>query len=131
MKAIAHTLSKTLLIATALGIASFHAQAQDYRFTYSKLYSQAKYNNDPQFDLVKVGYFFVDANTKQRCKIVKAWMENEDHYEAFTIPASQELPLPIDTNLKSANPLVYVDLEQDMRCDFSMVVMMKAPYQDK
>ena len=29
-------------------------------------------------------------------------MEKEEHYEEFVIPASQELPLPVDKNLKSA-----------------------------
>lgn len=73
--------------------------------------------------------FFVDAKTKQICMIEKAWMEKEEHYEEFVIPASQELPLPVDKNLKSANPLVFVDTPKDTRCDYSLVVMTKEPLQ--
>ena len=35
---------------------------------------------------------------------------------------------PLDNNLKSANPLVFVHTPMDMRCDFSMVVMTKEPF---
>ncbi|OXE31082.1 hypothetical protein CA163_19955, partial [Vibrio parahaemolyticus] len=40
-----------------------------------------------------------------------------------------ELPLPIDKNLKSANPLVFVHTPKDSRCDYSLVVMTKEPLQ--
>lgn len=56
-------------------------------------------------------------------------MEKEEHYEEFVIPASKELPLPIDKNLKSANPLVFVQTPIDTRCDYSLVVMTKEPLQ--
>jgi hypothetical protein len=104
-------------------------QAQEYMFTYSKLYTQLKNNNKEGHDDVKVGVFFVNADTKQLCNIEKAWMEKEEHYEEFVIPASKELPLPIDKNLKSANPLVFVQTPIDTRCDYSLVVMTKEPLQ--
>ncbi|MGL1077911.1 DUF2987 domain-containing protein [Vibrio parahaemolyticus] len=103
--------------------------AQEYMFTYSKLYTQLKNNTKEGHDDVKVGVFFVDARTKQLCAIEKAWMEKEEHYEEFVIPASKELPLPIDKNLKSANPLVFVHTPKDSRCDYSLVVMTKEPLQ--
>ncbi|EQM02284.1 hypothetical protein D019_3732 [Vibrio parahaemolyticus VP2007-095] len=103
--------------------------AQEYMFTYSKLYTQLKNNTKEGHDDVKVGVFFVDARTKQLCTIEKAWMEKEEHYEEFVIPASKELLLPIDKNLKSANPLVFVHTPKDSRCDYSLVVMTKEPLQ--
>ncbi|MBR9875854.1 MAG: DUF2987 domain-containing protein [Vibrionaceae bacterium] len=122
-------LSLSLLGTAALMLAAPATQAQEYMFTYSKLYTQLKNNNKEGHDDVKVGVFFVNADTKQLCDIEKAWMEKEEHYEEFVIPASKELPLPIDKNLKSANPLVFVQTPIDTRCDYSLVVMTKEPLQ--
>ncbi len=122
-------LSLSLLGTAALMLAAPATQAQEYMFTYSKLYTQLKNNNKEGHDDVKVGVFFVNADTKQLCNIEKAWMEKEEHYEEFVIPASKELPLPIDKNLKSANPLVFVQTPIDTRCDYSLVVMTKQPLQ--
>ncbi|ANQ21627.1 hypothetical protein BA893_08085 [Vibrio natriegens] len=122
-------LSLSLLGTAALMLAAPATQAQEYMFTYSKLYTQLKNNNKEGHDDVKVGVFFVNADTKQLCNIEKAWMEKEEHYEEFVIPASKELPLPIDKNLKSANPLVFVQTPIDTRCDYSLVVMTKEPLQ--
>ncbi|HCH0928033.1 TPA: DUF2987 domain-containing protein [Vibrio parahaemolyticus] len=118
-----------ILGSAALLLSSPITHAQEYMFTYSKLYTQLKNNTKEGHDDVKVGVFFVDARTKQLCAIEKAWMEKEEHYEEFVIPASKELPLPIDKNLKSANPLVFVHTPKDSRCDFSLVVMTKEPLQ--
>ncbi|MCX8933820.1 DUF2987 domain-containing protein [Vibrio parahaemolyticus] len=118
-----------ILGSAALLLSSPITHAQEYMFTYSKLYTQLKNNTKEGHDDVKVGVFFVDARTKQLCAIEKAWMEKEEHYEEFVIPASKELPLPIDNNLKSANPLVFVHTPKDSRCDYSLVVMTKEPLQ--
>ncbi|HHE0547888.1 TPA: DUF2987 domain-containing protein [Vibrio parahaemolyticus] len=118
-----------ILGSAALLLSSPITHAQEYMFTYSKLYTQLKNNTKEGHDDVKVGVFFVDARTKQLCAIEKAWMEKEEHYEEFVIPASKELPLPIDKNLKSANPLVFVHTPKDSRCDYSLVVMTKEPLQ--
>ncbi|MDF4604068.1 DUF2987 domain-containing protein, partial [Vibrio parahaemolyticus] len=118
-----------ILGSAALLLSSPITYAQEYMFTYSKLYTQLKNNTKEGHDDVKVGVFFVDARTKQLCTIEKAWMEKEEHYEEFVIPASKELPLPIDKNLKSANPLVFVHTPKDSRCDYSLVVMTKEPLQ--
>ncbi|EHH2481043.1 DUF2987 domain-containing protein [Vibrio parahaemolyticus] len=118
-----------ILGSAALLLSSPITHAQEYMFTYSKLYTQLKNNTKEGHDDVKVGVFFVDARTKQLCAIEKAWMEKEKHYEEFVIPASKELPLPIDKNLKSANPLVFVHTPKDSRCDYSLVVMTKEPLQ--
>ncbi|MDX8424819.1 DUF2987 domain-containing protein [Vibrio parahaemolyticus] len=118
-----------ILGSAALLLSSPITHAQEYMFTYSKLYTQLKNNTKEGHDDVKVGVFFVAARTKQLCAIEKAWMEKEEHYEEFVIPASKELPLPIDKNLKSANPLVFVHTPKDSRCDYSLVVMTKEPLQ--
>ncbi|EJR0681394.1 TPA: DUF2987 domain-containing protein [Vibrio parahaemolyticus] len=118
-----------ILGSAALLLSSPITHAQEYMFTYSKLYTQLKNNTKEGHDDVKVGVFFVDARTKQLCAIEKAWMEKEEHYEEFVIPPSKELPLPIDKNLKSANPLVFVHTPKDSRCDYSLVVMTKEPLQ--
>ncbi|EHR6782537.1 DUF2987 domain-containing protein [Vibrio parahaemolyticus] len=118
-----------ILGSAALLLSSPITHAQEYMFTYSKLYTQLKNNTKEGHDDVNVGVFFVDARTKQLCTIEKAWMEKEEHYEEFVIPASKELPLPIDKNLKSANPLVFVHTPKDSRCDYSLVVMTKEPLQ--
>ncbi|BDU37205.1 DUF2987 domain-containing protein [Vibrio nigripulchritudo] len=115
-----------LALTVSLGLA-LPIQAQEYMFTYSKLYTQMKNNAKEGHDDVKVGLFFIDADTKKLCKLEKAWMEKEEHYEEFDT-SSFELKVPVDKNLKSANPLVFVRTEKDKRCDFSMVVMAKEQF---
>ncbi|WP_099612427.1 DUF2987 domain-containing protein [Vibrio fujianensis] len=118
----------TTLLLTCLSLgASLPAQAQEYMFTYSKLFSQLKHNTKEQYSDVKVGIFFVNAENKQLCPIEKAWMEKEAHYELLSSNKSYELLLPLDNHLRQANPLVFVDTPNDMRCDFSVVVLSKQP----
>ncbi|NLS12578.1 DUF2987 domain-containing protein [Vibrio sp. SM6] len=100
-------------------------------FTYSKLYGQLKQNRDYQDSDVKLGLFFIDTQTGSTCRINKAWMEKEAHYEELIIPSSQELPLPIDANLRSANPLVFIQLPSSPTCSYSFVVMRKSPWVEK
>lgn len=103
------------------------ALAQQYRFNYSKLYTQMKNNLEEGHPDVKVAFFFQEHQSSTICRIDKAWMEKDKHYEALAIPPSQELIVPLDDNLRQVGPLVYVDVEQGKVCDFSMVVMTKAP----
>lgn len=102
-------------------------KAEQYRFTYSKLYYQLKVNQKEGHEDVRMALFFNDSQTGKACQITKAWMEKEEHYEEFTIPTNQELPLPIDDNLKSANPLVYIQTEEGKQCDISMEVLANNP----
>lgn len=102
-------------------------KAEQYRFTYSKLYYQLKVNQKEGHEDVRMALFFNDSQTGRACQITKAWMEKEEHYEEFTIPTNQELPLPIDNNLKSANPLVYIQTEEGKQCDISMEVLANNP----
>ncbi|CAM3055052.1 DUF2987 domain-containing protein [Vibrio rarus] len=103
--------------------------AQEYRFTYSKLYPPLKHNLDAEHSDVKVGLFFTNFATKQPCAIDKAWMEKEQHFENLSISDNGEVNIPLDSNLRSANPLLYVHTQQDARCDYSLVVLTKNPLQ--
>ncbi|MGF1720925.1 DUF2987 domain-containing protein [Vibrio kyushuensis] len=117
----------SLLLATTVLISAFPLSAEEYRFTYSKLYSQMKNNLSEGHDDVKVGFFFINQETRQLCNIEKAWMEKEEHYEELKVASNRELLVPLDENLRGANPLVYVHTQNDMQCDFSMVVTTKEP----
>ncbi|WP_428772469.1 DUF2987 domain-containing protein [Vibrio sp.] len=122
----------TTVLLTGLSLLSaVPASAQEYMFTYSKLFSQLKNNVEEGHDDVKVGIFFVNAQSKQLCEIEKAWMEKEQHYEELKVAPSKELLLPLDNNLKQANPLVFVRTPQDLRCDFSTVVMARQQFDGK
>jgi hypothetical protein len=122
---------KVALLGLSLAATSIAVNAQEYRFTYSKLYSQMKNNAKEGHEEVKIGFFFVDALSKQLCPIEKAWMEKEEHYEELKSSPYHELLIPLDSNLKSANPLVFVHTPTDKQCDFSMVVMTKQPLHGK
>ncbi|ENM5932546.1 DUF2987 domain-containing protein [Vibrio mimicus] len=124
--------SKPYLLLASLALTiSTPVMAQQYIFTYSKLFSQMKSNTKEDHPDVKMGIFFIDAQSKQNCVIEKAWMEKEEHYEELKTGPGYELLVPLDNNLRQANPLVFVDTPQDKRCDFSMVVMAKKPFEGK
>ncbi len=121
--------SQFTLSALLSGVALFSlpTMAQQYQFNYSKLYSQMKNNVKEGHPEVKVAFFFQDQSNGSICKIDKAWMEKDKHYEEFVIPSSQELIVPLDNNLRQVGPIVHVDTENGKTCDFSMVVMTKHP----
>ncbi|QXO18738.1 DUF2987 domain-containing protein [Vibrio ostreae] len=121
----------TILLAGICSSIPVTSWAQEYMFTYSKLFSQMKNNVEDDHKDVKVGFFFVNADNKTLCRIDKAWMEKEAHYEELHPSAINELIVPLDNNLRQANPLVFVDTPNDQRCDFSMVVMTKQPLQGR
>ncbi|MEZ9837081.1 DUF2987 domain-containing protein [Vibrio sp. 10N.261.52.C11] len=114
-----------LLASLSLGV-SLPASAQEYMFTYSKLYTQLKNNTKEGHDDVKVAVFFVDQQAQQTCHISKAWMEKEEHYEELKVSQANELLLPVDQNLRSANPLIFVQT-QEQECAYSFVVMTQEP----
>ncbi len=49
-------------------------------------------------------------------------MEKEEHYEELKSLSANELLLPVDQNLRSANPLIFVQT-QEQNCAYSLVVM--------
>jgi hypothetical protein len=121
------TIKTVTTLLCSLGLLAFTplVGAQEYMFTYSKLYTQLKNNAKEGHDDVKMGIFFVNAADKSLCTIEKAWMEKEKKYQELTPVNGKELLVPLDSNLKSANPLVFARTPMDLRCDFSMVVMTK------
>ncbi|MPW36509.1 DUF2987 domain-containing protein [Vibrio sp. B1Z05] len=121
---------KTRFLTAALLMAglSSSAFAQEYMFTYSKLYSPLKHNLKNPNSEAKVGLFFTNFATKQPCSIEKAWMEKEQHHEELVISKNGEVNVPIDDNLKSANPLVYIHTQTEARCDYSLVVLSKQQF---
>ncbi|CAH0539871.1 DUF2987 domain-containing protein [Vibrio marisflavi] len=118
--------SKKLVSLTALSLlVSFSSWGQQYVFTYSKLYSQLKHNVSKANPDVKVAFFFTNKGTGKLCTPVKAWMENQKHSEQLKIGVNKELIVPLDSNLKEANPLVFVDTPTGKQCDFSTTIMTR------
>ncbi|MFA0055741.1 DUF2987 domain-containing protein [Vibrio echinoideorum] len=118
------------LFASLTLVASLPVLAQEYMFTYSKLYTQLKNNTKEGHDDVKVAVFFVDQQAQKICHISKAWMEKEEHYEELKVSPVHELLLPVDKNLRSANPLIFVQT-QEQECAYSLVVMTQEPLTGK
>ncbi|MEF1230585.1 DUF2987 domain-containing protein, partial [Vibrio fortis] len=50
------------------------------------------------------------------------------HYEDLEVSSGNELLIPIDKNLRSANPLIFVHTTEE-ECAYSLVVMTKEPLQ--
>lgn len=124
-------IKKICTLAASFCLLTPAAHSQEYMFTYSKLFSQLKHNTEEQFTDVKVAIFFNDAEYKTQCNIEKAWMEKEEHYEELPVSEINEVLVPLDGNLKSANPLVFIQTPQNRRCDYSVVVMGKQQLEGK
>ncbi|WP_434360777.1 DUF2987 domain-containing protein [Parasalinivibrio latis] len=108
-----------LLIAAAMPVA-----ATEYQFSYNKLFAQLKNNVKEGHQDVKVAYFMQNPKTGNVCKLNRAWMQKKEHFEEFSIPASQELPLPIDNHLRKVNPDVFVDVDESAGiCNMTYQVM--------
>jgi hypothetical protein len=107
---------------------AFQTQATEYRFSYSELYSKLKYSIKEEYTSVGTGVYFVNPTTQLPCHIDKSWMEKEQHYEELNFPRSGKLPLPLDDNLKNANPLVYVHTDANNQCDYSVALVANEPY---
>jgi hypothetical protein len=105
------------------------ARAEEYQFTYSKLYSQLKYNESERHTRARVGLFFIDQTKQRTCQITKAWMETGKHFETLTTDLNYELLIPIDENLRQANPLINIITDTD-NCSVAMQVMAKKQLQN-
>lgn len=125
-KGLGKSLLLSLLFAMPLHVFANQGEADyDYRFSYSQLYSQLKYSQDADFPKLTMGLYFVAPTSGERCEIQDAWMEKEAHFERLSANADRSLALPIDSNLKKANPLVYIKLVQGDSCNISMVARAK------
>ncbi|ODP97078.1 MULTISPECIES: DUF2987 domain-containing protein [Salinivibrio] len=120
-------MKKLASVLVMLGMVSVPASADTYRFSYSKLFTQLKHNVEEGHPDIGVAYFMVSAESGEVCPISRAWMSKEEHYEAFDIPASQALPLPLDNQLRKVNPDVFVETPADRNCDISFQVLVDKP----
>ncbi|MGF1724922.1 DUF2987 domain-containing protein [Photobacterium nomapromontoriensis] len=122
------------LLAGLVVTTSFYTQevsAQNIDMRYSVLYSKLKQNEKEGHDDVKIAFFLLDQRDGRVCEIQKGWMQKDEHYEALVIPANNELLVPIDTNLRQANPDVTFVIDDGIICDVSIQVMAKLAYGDQ
>ncbi|EOD80668.1 hypothetical protein D515_00293 [Grimontia indica] len=119
---------KGLTAVLLAAVISAPAAAAQVKFSYSKLYTQLKHNYGENHPDVKIGYFMVSPSSGATCQITKAWMTKKAHYEEFEIPASQELPLPIDNHLRKVNPDVFIETAGTQACDISFQVLAKSSF---
>lgn len=119
------------LLAGLVATTSFYVQdvaAQNIDMRYSVLYGKLKQNVKEGHDDVKIAFFLLDQRDGRVCKIQKGWMQKDEHYEDLTIPESNELAVPVDTNLRQANPDVTFVIDDGITCDVSMQVIAKSHY---
>ncbi|MDD1780732.1 DUF2987 domain-containing protein [Enterovibrio sp. ZSDZ35] len=121
---------KGLTAALVAAVISVPVAAAQVELRYSKLYSQLKHNYGENHPDVKIGYFLISPETGNVCEITKAWMIKKEHSEVFTIPPSQELPLPIDNHLRQVNPDVFIETAGDGVCDVSYQVMANTAFDE-
>jgi hypothetical protein len=118
------------LITTALTApAPASAGEHMYMFHYSNFYSQLKHNTEDGHPDVRVGLFFIEQSSKSPCHIAEARLEYKTHQEQLDIYASGEVTVPIDSNLRKVNPMLYIKSISDQPCDISMRVLTKQPLQ--
>ncbi|MGF1686825.1 DUF2987 domain-containing protein [Photobacterium japonica] len=101
------------------------ALAQNIDMRYSTLFSKLKQNVEEGHDDVKVAFFLLDQRDGSVCDVHKGWMRKDEHYEALIIPESNELDIPVDSNLRQANPDVTFVIDEGITCDVSMQVIAR------
>ncbi|WP_318443081.1 DUF2987 domain-containing protein [Photobacterium leiognathi] len=110
-------------------LSSANVQAQDVNMRYSALYGKLKNNLKEGHDDVKIRLYLVD-KAGQTCHVHKASMRKDEHYEELTIPADYALSIPLDSNLRQANPDVTFIIDDGITCDVSMQILAEN-YQPK
>ncbi|MGF1683520.1 DUF2987 domain-containing protein [Photobacterium minamisatsumaniensis] len=123
------------LFAGLFASTSLHAQqdviepaTQKIEMRYSTLYGKLKQNVKEGHDDVKIAFFLLDQRDGSVCEIHKASMRKDAHYEELSIPASNEMSVPVDNNLRQANPDVTFVIDEGITCDVSMQVIAKGSY---
>ena len=101
------------------------AAAQEVGMRYSTLFSKLKQNVKEGHDDVKIAFFLLDQRDGSVCDVHKGWMQKDEHYEALVIPESNELDIPVDNNLRQANPDVTFVIDDGITCDVSMQVIAR------
>jgi len=119
------------LLAGMFATASVYAKdaaAQDIEMRYSSLYGKLKQNVKEGHDDVRIAFFLLNQKNGDVCAIRKGSMRKEKHYEELVIPENNELVVPIDPNLRQANPDVTFVIDDGITCDLSMQVIANKEY---
>lgn len=104
------------------------AFAQNIEMRYSTLFGKLKQNAVEGHDDVKIAFYLLDQRDGSVCKIHKGWMQKDKHYEELNIPADNALDVPLDSNLRQANPDVTFVVDDGITCDVSMQVIATSEY---
>ena len=104
------------------------AAAQNIEMRYSTLYGKLKQNVKEGHDDVKIALFLLNQQDGSVCQIHKGSMRKDKHFEELVIPDNDELTVPIDSNLRQANPDVTFVIDDGITCDVSMQVIAKNEY---
>lgn len=119
------------LLAGLFASTSLYAQdtaAQNIEMRYSTLYGKLKQNVKEGHDDVKIALFLLNQQDGSVCQIHKGSMRKDKHFEELVIPDNNELTVPIDSNLRQANPDVTFVIDDGITCDVSMQVIAKNEY---
>lgn len=103
-------------------LAANSAYSQDVQIRYSSLYGKLKNNLKEGHEDVNIRLYLVDQQGNT-CKIHKASMRKDKHYEDLVIPADYALSIPLDSNLRQANPDVTFVIDEGITCDVSMQIL--------
>ncbi|MGR5148183.1 DUF2987 domain-containing protein [Photobacterium alginatilyticum] len=119
------------LLAGMFATASVYAQdasAQNIEMRYSSLYGKLKQNVKEGHEDVRIAFFLLNQEDGNVCTVHKGSMRKEKHYEELVIPENNELVVPIDSNLRQANPDVTFVIDDGITCDLSMQVIANKDY---
>ncbi|PSW13303.1 DUF2987 domain-containing protein [Photobacterium rosenbergii] len=119
------------LLAGLFASTSLYAQeaaAQNIEMRYSTLYSKLKQNVKEGHDDVKIALFLLNQQDGSVCQIHEGSMRKDKHFEQLVIPTNNELSVPVDSNLRQANPDVTFVIDDGITCDVSMQVIAKKDY---
>lgn len=118
---------KTLLLTSGLLALSGNVWAQNIEMRYSNLFGKLKHNVAESHPDVNIALYLINQQTGETCTVRKGWMQKEEHYEELVIPADNALIVPIDNNLRQANPDVTFVIDDGITCDVSMQVIVSKP----
>ena len=119
------------LLAGLFASTSLYAQdaaAQNIEMRYSTLYSKLKQNVKEGHEDVKIALFLLNQQDGSVCQIHEGSMRKDKHFEQLVIPTNNELSVPVDSNLRQANPDVTFVIDDGITCDVSMQVVAKNDY---
>lgn len=75
----------------------------------------------------RLAYFLVNPQNGQICQIRQIVMSSGRHQEVLQPGADQEIKIPLDTNLRSLNPNLTMDINAEQPCSLSVQVVSTLP----